>query len=117
MLKEQGQTQGISAEEMGDILRDFGIRTKRDSRGKKFYLTNEVRSEIHSLARSHEIKPAAPIFMVCRACSEFIDDEEGAKLDYECSLSDEEVAALNGPIEKASDQNSLEKQPPGMTGD
>jgi hypothetical protein len=68
LLRERGETLKVTARAVGPKIASLGIFTERDASGYAFKATNEVRRQVHQLAKAYSV----PTFLKsCQLCREF----------------------------------------------
>jgi hypothetical protein len=72
ILATRGETATSKAKEMGNRLRRLGLCPKRDSQGYAIVLNDDVRRQIHGLARDYQLAAVEQAVTSCPHCAEII---------------------------------------------
>ena len=72
ILARRGETSVSKAKEVGNQLRQLGFYPKRDSQGYAIVLNEEVRRQIHSLARDYNVAAEEQAVKSCSHCAEIV---------------------------------------------
>lgn len=79
--KIHGETGALEARRIGDTLRSLGIHSKRNGQGLSILLTENMRRQVHELARDFEVAPVEQGQPPCSLCAELLPTPGKTKVD------------------------------------
>jgi hypothetical protein len=81
-LKVRRENAELEARKVGEILKNLGVgREARNRQGRRILLGDQLKRNIHVLARDHQVESIEQVVPVCTLCKEILGDLAKATAD------------------------------------